>query len=146
MFDTFEGFCLEDIVHDSDTYRAFEKGQFANNPFKVYKPELQIEIVKNRMIYPENLKICKGYFPKSAIGIEDRFCFVNLDMDLYKPQLEGLRFFYNKMTKGGVILLHDYFHSELPGVQDAVTKFENELNYSLTKVPIGDFCSLAIIC
>lgn len=145
LFDTFEGFEEEDIAYESDAFCAFKNGQFIKNPFKVDKPEIQIEIVKNRMSYPENLKIHKGYFPNSTDGVEDRFCFVNLDMDLYQPQLEGLRFFWNRMVNGGAILLHDYFHPELPGVQVAVEDFEKELNRNLPKIPIGDFCSIAII-
>ena len=43
----------------------------------------------------------KGYFPESAHGIDEKFAFVSLDLDLYKPTLEGLRFFYPKMIKGG---------------------------------------------
>lgn len=59
----------------------------------------------------------KRFFPESAEGIQDSFCFVNLDMDLYQPMLNGLRFFYDKMEKNGVILLHDYFHEGLQGVK-----------------------------
>ena len=66
-------------------------------------------------------------------------------MDLYQPMLAGLRFFYSKMYPGGVILMHDYFHPELPGVKQAVEEFEKETQITLCKVPIGDFCSIAVI-
>ena len=98
-----------------------------------------------KMIYPERCVLKKGYFPDTAEGLEDQFCFVNLDMDLYRPMLEGLRFFYGRMCDGGVILLHDYFHPELPGVRQAVADFERERQEVLCKVPIGDFCSIAVI-
>lgn len=67
------------------------------------------------------------------------------ELDLYQPMLAGLQFFYDKMVSGGVILLHDYFSKELPGVKEAVEKFEQETNRKLCKVTIGDFCSLAVI-
>lgn len=41
--------------------------------------------VMKKMITPNNVKILKGYFPESAVGVNDKFVFVNLDMDLYKP-------------------------------------------------------------
>lgn len=41
--------------------------------------------------------------------------------------------------------LHDYFHPELPGVKQAVSEFEKERGIKLRKVPIGDFCSIAIL-
>ncbi len=72
-------------------------------------------------------------------------CFVNLDMDLYTPILSGLRFFWNKMVPGGGIMIHDYFHSELPGVKKALHDFEAELGQTLAKTPIGDGCSIFII-
>jgi O-methyltransferase len=33
---------------------------------------------------------------------------VHLDADLYEPILEGLKFFYPRMPKHGMILVHDY--------------------------------------
>lgn len=145
LFDTFEGFSDKDIARDSNSFSAFKNGKFTTNPFKVDTPDSIIEVVKGRMCYPDNLKIHKGYFPECAGIIEDRFCFVNLDMDLYQPQLEGLRYFWNKMELGGVILLHDYYHPELPGVRMAVVDFEKELGEMLFKFPIGDGCSIAVI-
>ena len=41
--------------------------------------------------------------------------------------------------------MHDYFHPELPGVKQAVEEFEKETQITLCKVPIGDFCSIAVI-
>ncbi len=145
LFDTFEGFDQKDIMSESNSYKEFDDSIFKNNPFKIEKPEMLIETVKSRMLYPENIEIHKGYFPESANRIDDRFCFVNLDMDLYYPQLAGLRFFWGKMEQGGVILLHDYFHPNLPGTKFAIEEFERELNCTLPKVPIGDGISIAII-
>lgn len=41
--------------------------------------------------------------------------------------------------------MHDYFHPELPGVKAAIEEFERERETMLCKVPIGDFCSIAVI-
>lgn len=145
LCDTFEGFARNDVEYENMNFSAFEEGTFGFQSFKEEASETLIKYVKARMLYPEKIIICKGYFPESAREIDDRFCFVNLDMDLYQPQLEGLRFFWDKMEKGGVILLHDYFHPDLPGVKAAVTDFEKEINMKLPKVPIGDECSIAVI-
>lgn len=103
------------------------------------------KIVINRMKYPEQCIIKKGYFPDTANDIEDEFCFVNLDMDLYKPQLEGLNFFYERMIPGGIILMHDYFSEFFSGTRKAIEKFEKDNSIELCKVTIGDLCSIAII-
>ena len=140
LFDTFTGFDSRDLETERNLGDAnFLNGEFNDGQhFSTVVPYEHAVLAK--MIYPERCVLKKGYFPDTAEGLEDQFCFVNLDMDLYRPMLEGLRFFY-----GCVILLHDYFHPELPGVRQAVADFERERQEVLCKVPIGDFCSIAVI-
>lgn len=97
------------------------------------------------MKYPDNIGIHKGYFPETAVGITVSFCFVNLDMDLYLPMNNALRFFGDKMVSGGIILLHDYYHPELPGVKRAAQDYEIERRVEINKVTIGDGCSIALL-
>ena len=145
LFDTFTGFDSRDLETERNLGDAnFLNGEFNDGQhFSTVVPYEHAVLAK--MIYPERCVLKKGYFPDTAEGLEDQFCFVNLDMDLYRPMLEGLRFFYGRMCDGGVILLHDYFHPELPGVRQAVADFERERQEVLCKVPIGDFCSIAVI-
>ena len=96
----------------------------------------------DKMKYPENCCICKGFFPESAKGVEDTFLFVNLDADLYAPTLAGLEFFYPRMVKGGIILVHDYFSKAFFGAKDAVREFCKKEN--IPYLPIGDTLSIAI--
>lgn len=77
----------------------------------------------------------KGYFPQTAEGITDTFCFVNLDMDLYKPTLAGLNFFWEKMETG-IILVHDYFSEVYEGVKSAVESFVKENQYHCFQLEI----------
>ena len=143
LFDTFSGFDSRDIeVERALQDRAFLQSQFNQGTEFL---ETHEEIVLQRMLHREQCVVKKGYFPESAVGVNDRFCFVMLDMDLYQPMLAGLRFFYDKMCVDGVILLHDYFHPELPGVRLAVGQYERESGQPLCKIPIGDSCSLAVI-
>lgn len=48
---------------------------------------------------PENIIIKKGFFPDTAVDIEDTFCFVHLDMDIYQSTMDGLHFFWSKMVE-----------------------------------------------
>lgn len=141
MFDTFEGFDEKDLNIENKlgiiTISDKKDNCFVSSNYT-------INAVLNRMKYPDKCEIRKGWFPETANDIIDSFCFVNLDMDLYKPMYEGLMFFYDKMTTGGVILLHDYYGGYL-GVKKAVSDFENDNNITLVKLPIGDGCSMAVI-
>ncbi len=142
LFDTFEGFEEIDLNYEiNEIKEGFNSVFFDKGRFK----ETSLDIVMAKMTSLENVVVRKGYFPETAEGIDDTFCFVNLDMDLYLPMLAGLHFFWERMEKGGCILLHDYFHQGLKGVEKAVADFEEEIGYELTKIPIGDHISLAII-
>lgn len=145
LFDTFEGFPGKDLAYEANSFPEFKNTIYVTNPMKIDTPDSMIDTVRSRMRYPDNLRIHKGNFPECAGIIEDKFCFVNLDMDLYLPQLAGLRYFWDKMVFGGIILLHDYYELDLPGTKIAVADFEKELGSMLLKFPIGDNRSIAII-
>lgn len=146
LFDTFEGFNTNDLIKEESINNSnYNNGRFGEGRDKKAFIGTNENYVLSKMPYLKKCIIKKGYFPETANGLKEKFCFVNLDMDLYQPMLEGLKFFYPCMTSGSIILLHDYFNYDLPGVRKAVIDFEHENNCTLPKMPIGDNCSLAII-
>jgi hypothetical protein len=102
-------------------------------------------MVLGKLPHPENAVIKKGYFPETAAGLEDTFCFVNLDFDLYMPILAGLEYFFPRMVSGGIILVHDYFSEIYKGAKRAVNDFEKE-HEAVKLFPIGDGISIGIYC
>ncbi|MBQ7560568.1 MAG: class I SAM-dependent methyltransferase [Synergistaceae bacterium] len=135
LFDTFDGFTDYDISRE----------QKESMTSADYMKNVNISEVLAKMPNQDNIILKVGRFPDTAQGINDSFAFVNLDMDLYEPTLQGLRFFYPLMSNGGIILIHDYFSDAYPNVEQAVKDFEFELGAKLHKMPIGDNISLAII-
>lgn len=97
------------------------------------------------MYHMELVEIRKGYFPETLGDLDDRFAFVNLDMDLYRLTLEGLRYFYPRMSAGGVILIHDYFSDAYQNIEKVIDDYERELGVRLHKMPIGNDISIAIV-
>ena len=93
LFDTFEGFT------DSDCKAEISRG-YADSNRKGYFSNTTESMVMEKMKYKENVKICRGFFPISSEGIEEEWCFVNLDADLYEPTLAGLEYFYPRMQGG----------------------------------------------
>jgi len=79
----------------------------------------------------------KGYFPDTAKGLEDeRFAFVMLDLDLFAPTMAGLEFFYDRMTPGGYLFLHDFNNSDcICGVFEAATSFFKEKEEDVIELP-----------
>lgn len=109
LFDTFEGLPQSD---DKDDKQLFRKGQY----------EANYEEVKQYLAGYANVHIYKGYFPNTAAPINDKFfSFVSLDVDLYESTKKALDFFYSRMSKGGIILSHDYQGAK--GVKKAFQEF-----------------------
>lgn len=134
LFDTFEGFDVRDINVENEMSKAVV-GEYSNT---------SVEQVMAKMEKPDRVKVFKGYFPESATDVEEEFCFVNLDLDLYEPTYQGLLFFEKKMAENGCILVHDYFAENFKGPRNAVDKFLLESKEKLRKFPIGDGISIMI--
>ena len=95
LFDSFEGFQAKDVDKEKQEYcngEHVKEGWFSDT---------SADSVRKRMPFKERIEMHIGYIPEAAEDIEDTFCFVNLDMDLYLPMYEGLKLFYPQMVYGG---------------------------------------------
>jgi O-methyltransferase len=134
LFDTFEGFVQSDI--NKDVSHNYSNG---NQNFS----DTSINTVLKKMKYPENCIVKKGFFPDTAADVNDTFCFVNIDTDLYQPILNGLEFFYPRLEKKGFIFIHDFNNDNYKGARQAVVDFcfKNSISYT----PIPDSCGTVVI-
>ncbi len=109
LFDTFQG--LPDLSNQDDS-NQFQKGFFSAS----------LDEVKKYLKNYKNVCFYQGLFPSTAEPIKNtKFSFVHLDVDLYQSTLESVKFFYPRMSKGGIIISHDYIN--IPGVRKAVDEF-----------------------
>ena len=149
LYDTFEGFDKDDLLgeisHSFTEERSlnYYSGYFGN---PAETSEQRIETVKSKLKYIDKCHIRKGYFPGSAEKEkENRWVFVSLDMDLYKPMKEGLFYFWPNMVEGGYIFVHDYNNKDFAGIKQAVSELEQEYG-RIYKVPISDQGGTIILC
>lgn len=88
MFDTFEGFKNKKVKDDTDdvwfSWMKQNNFYFENNNY--------LSVIDD-FLYPEQCIVKKGYFPETTDGIDGTFCFVSLDVDIYKCTKDGLEFF-----------------------------------------------------
>lgn len=136
LFDTFEGFNANDVAIDTNKTGLEVTGKH----FK----DVAFEQVK-KFIAPQNNNVYfyKGYFPESVPDslYNCQFAFVHIDTDLYEPTLQGLNFFYPRLKKNGVILIHDY--NAWAGARKAVDVFFADK--AEIPVPMPDKCGSALI-
>lgn len=145
LFDTFEGFDEKDLKIEKEKAADGRNARAAAGDFG----DTSTELVKGKLPHPEKALFLKGYFPESLQTYpqahpEDRtYCIVSLDTDLYEPTLAGLQFFYPRLEKGGVIIIHDYNSSQYPGVKRAVRAFAEE--NGIWPMPLMDLHGTAVV-
>jgi Macrocin-O-methyltransferase (TylF) len=71
-----------------------------------------------------NLTLRRGRFAEVAPQLpHQRYGFVHVDIDLYKPTTAALKYFGPRLAVGGVIVLDDYGADKCPGVRKAADEF-----------------------
>lgn len=134
LFDTFSGFDDNTVEENFDNKKQTEQWIHTLK-------DTSVELVMNKMRYKDNIIVRKGYVPDTLVGVEDTFAFVNLDMDIYSPTYEALKFFWPRMNRGGYIFVHDF--DVWDGIRCAVSQFckEHHIGYFL----LNDKHTIAIV-
>lgn len=114
LFDTFKGLPAS-MFSEIDTKTEFARRYIWKNAYSC-----SLKKVKSRLKNYSEVYYHKGVFPKSAKQLKHiQYCFVHLDADLYLSILEGIKFFYPRLIKGGLLLIHNY--DDFEGVRLAVS-------------------------
>lgn len=72
----------------------------------------------------EQVTVHKGDFASVAPQLPDRsYRLVHVDVDLYLPTLECLRYFGPRLVRGGIVVLDDYGKPSCPGIRRAAEEY-----------------------
>lgn len=138
LFDTFDGFEADEASRAKDAGKC-------NDAFINAFKDVNVENVLRKMMYPDKVEVRKGYFPKTADGLEKQYAFVSLDVDFEDTTLSGLEYFYPRLAVGGYIFIHDYNYGYFDCIKTAIERFEQKNDVHLCKVPISDAIGTLII-
>jgi len=136
LFDTFVGFDDRDLQAEPKGNINYDaRGWFGDTNMAEAKAYIA-PLNKNVHFYP-------GFFPESVPAKlkRKRFAFVHLDVDLYTPTYAGLEFFYRRLSRGGILVIHDY--NAWLGTRQAVDKFFADK--AETPLPMPDRSGSAVI-
>ena len=123
-FDSFEG--LSSPSTEDGSY--WTKGDLATDE----------QFIRDRLKPYNFVAYHKGWIPDTFQRVQSKiFCFVHIDVDLFQPTLDSLRFFYPKMNAGGVILCDDYGFSTCPGAKKAMDTFFGAKNEPIIHLTTG---------
>ena len=143
--------CINRLLPDRklylfDSFEGFGEEAQASEAFQAAHRNTAVEKVMSIMPHPETITVKPGFFPESLEGLEERFCLVSLDVDFYQTTLDGLRYFWPRLEKGGYLMLHDWGSPKLPGVAKALSDFEGEIGCRIPSVPLCDVGGSLVLC
>ena len=116
LFDTFEGFHAEDVEEE----RRLGLSRAGTGDFA----DTDVEAVLRRLPHPERAVIHAGRFPATFEPcVELSFSLVSVDADLYAPTAAALPLFWERLSPGGALLVHDVNGFQYAGAGRAVREF-----------------------
>mgnify|MGYP002854405800 CR=1 FL=1 len=129
LFDTFEGFPAQDVqIEQAQGLSHAQAGDYS---------ETAKDIVDKRLLYREKALFYKGYFPATfRLCAAKEFAFVSIDADLYAPTAAALPLFWERLSPGGVLLVHDVNSRQFTGAGKAVREFCREK--AILPMPVCD--------
>ncbi len=67
-----------------------------------------------------NVRVIKGPVPETLAEVDtQKVCYLSIDMNSVLPEVEALKFFWDKMVSGGIIILDDYGYANASNEQKA---------------------------
>ena len=129
-----------------DSFEGFAEDACASESFQAAHRNTAVDKVLSILPHPETVTVKPGFFPESLDGLEERFCLVSLDVDFYQTTLDGLRYFWPRLERGGYLLLHDWGSPDLPGVRQALQEYEAEICSPIPACPLCDVGGTLVLC
>lgn len=128
LYDSFQG--LPAPGPKDGTHEAFQAGQIKSNI-----EDVLWQFSSRSLATPT---VHAGWFSDlSPADMPSQIAFAFLDGDLYESIRDSLRLVYPRMSKGGVVLVHDYYHDHLPGVKIACDEFEATIEEKFEPLVVG---------
>jgi hypothetical protein len=85
-----------------------------------------------------NTKIIKGTVPYTLKECDaEKICYLSIDMNCVEPEIEAATFFWDKIVKGGVIILDDYGFPMHINQKRAFDIFAKKKGHEILSLPTG---------
>lgn len=118
-FDSFDGF-PDPVAADGVT-------PITGRDFLATPPEIVQRVLRDGGI-PDgeiraNITLVKGWFKDTVPNYHGKIALLHLDGDLYESYIEPLRYLYDKVQPGGVIMFDEYRDERWQGATRAIDEF-----------------------
>ena len=133
LIDSFEGLSQPEIK--DAIYSGNESPRASHDAGHFAVPLIKVQ--NNLSSFP-NLNFHKGWIPEIFLSLpEDEWSYVHIDVDLYRPTLDSLEYFFPRMAAGGVIINDDYASPLFPGGGSGWVEFFERVKKPYTVLDSG---------
>ena len=95
-------------------------------------------VTKNLGPFSDVIQFHKGWIPERFQDVdEEKFAFVHIDVDLRRPTLDSIEFFYPRLSIGAVLLCDDYGFWSCPGSTEALDEFLSDKREKMIALDAG---------
>lgn len=128
LFDTFSGLDEKQITENE---KKAGIADYLGNYKDVYQQvketfsPFNVQVVRGRV--PDTLGECKS----------EKICYLSIDMNVTEPEIAAANYFWDKIVKGGVIILDDYGFPPHINQKLAFDSFAKEKGTSILTLPTG---------
>jgi hypothetical protein len=130
VFDSFAGLSEPQTEDKPDGEAAFH--------WKRGDLSVQEEVVRENLAEFASVEFYRGWVPDRFPEVAERqFAFVHVDVDLYQPTLDTLKFFYPRLMPQGMIVCDDYGFTSCPGAYRAMREFMEDKPERVIHLPTG---------
>ena len=129
LFDTFQGIPEEQALPEE---RAQVRGKNARIYGECYEAAL-----KTFAPFP-NVRLVRGTVPESLATVSiEQVSYLSIDMNLARPEIAALEFFWDRLVPGAVVVLDDYGFDGHRPQHDAIDEFAARRNVAVYTSPTG---------
>jgi O-methyltransferase len=130
LFDTFAGIPLEQI---SD--REKELGRLVEN--QIWFEECY-EVAKRNFAPYSRARLVRGKVPDTLSTVSiSQVCYLSLDLNIVKPEIAALEFFWEKLSPGAPVILDDYGWWGFVPQKEAMDEFAARKGVQILNLPTG---------
>ena len=131
LFDTYSGLSEKHV----------SENEKKNNVIKLYEnryEESYYEEVKTTFAKYKNVEVVKGAVPDTLSKFSgDKVCYLAIDMNCVIPEISAIKYFWDKIVIGGVVILDDYGWKHHEEQKKAFDDFIAQTNSQIIYLPTG---------
>ena len=136
LFDSFAGMKPEHIEgaeEGKEHLSEYNTAALSNGFYAISADEVRANFAEFK-----NIKIVVGFIPDTLDQLtSEQLAFVHIDLNNPTPEIDALRFVWDRIVPGGIVLLDDYAQKGFELQKQAMDELSRELNFHILSLPTG---------